>query len=630
MVAILTVVAIVLDYSNLRNTRQDNKLVADVVATAGVQALAPDAIPRPWRGVCSALAYLRANKPDLTLTVTYRDGAANPIAGTPCTSLATQVCEPNMPATWAWIHVVSDAFVGDIRSGYVTPDATFAEDAAAYSGDDGVPAQGGCDQLAVIIDNHDEPLFGGIVGASGYASTSRTVGRVRITMEGEGVPAFLMLERTACDALSEQVGSGELGIVVDAASPTDPGIIHVDSSGSPSAGCDGNNNPGGWAVYSSGTGGPKIVAMPAANGTAGIIAIHALQVGSPPTAYGGSTAAGLSPPPGPARVVSRKPVDEKYNPASAPTISNLHAAAYIDATRSSAPDGTWRTLGCGDNNGTFTEVKIFVGCPGGYSPNNATFSNAQQVIFNGPVAVGNNKSLFMPGARRIVVGGTTSGGLTVAGGGRLGINSASFAADDGATSTACNGREGPAWTQTTELVIFGGRATGGDQGALNVTGRGALCQTFAYLAGQKIAANAVYTPQQTTDGVYDPSCLLAKPCAKVNNNSAHLVVAGLLRWSAPNQLTSQPVSGAVGIEDLALWSETSTLSEVRAGGNLQARGVYFLPNDRVEMRSPASATPQDAQFIARSLQLMQGELRMRPTPRNAVQIPVLGGVGLVR
>ena len=108
------------------------------------------------------------------------------------------------------------------------------------------------------------------------------------------------------------------------------------------------------------------------------------------------------------------------------------------------------------------------------------------------------------------------------------------------------------------------------------------------------------------------------------------IVDGSLQWSAPNQLTVQPTPGSVGFEDLALWGETANLSELKSGGDLRARGVYFLPNDRMEFRSPASATPQDAQFISRSLALLQGTLRMQPTPSNVVQVPLLGGSGLVR
>ena len=91
------------------------------------------------------------------------------------------------------------------------------------------------------------------------------------------------------------------------------------------------------------------------------------------------------------------------------------------------------------------------------------------------------------------------------------------------------------------------------------------------------------------------------------------------------------MAGSVGLEDLALWTETWSTTEMKSGAAvLRAKGVFFLPNSRAEMRAPAAAIPQDAQFIARTLRLLQGSLRMQPTPANAVRIPVLTGLGLVR
>lgn len=84
------------------------------------------------------------------------------------------------------------------------------------------------------------------------------------------------------------------------------------------------------------------------------------------------------------------------------------------------------------------------------------------------------------------------------------------------------------------------------------------------------------------------------------------------------------------MEDLALWTEAASKSEVKSGGVLDVRGVFFLPNSRFETRSPAAVTPRDAQFIAQSAKLLQGTLSMKPTPGNNVQVPVLSSVALVR
>lgn len=626
MLAIMIMVALVIDLSTVRNTHQNNKLTADVATEAGAQALATDGYARPWRGVCAALAYLKTNQPSLSFTVTYKDGAGTAVSGNPCVSLAAQECVASTPTTWAWIQATSGSVVANIKSGYVTPDADFPEDATSYSGDNGVATRGGCDQLAVIVEKTDPALFGRAVGATSFASKSRSVGRVKIQDGKDGVPAFLMLERRACQVLSESVGvGGGSGIIVEPASATEPGIIHVDSNGLGT--CNGTTE-GNYTVYSGGIGSnPGIIAKPA-GATPGILELAALPGN---VAHAVSTASGVSPAGTPGGVSSRKPIDDKYNPSTAPTISNLHATAAVDANRSIAPAGYTTVSTCNNDAAPHAETLIFVNCPGGYSPTNVTFSAATDVIFNGPVFVPNNSKLFMPAATRIVVGGTASRGLEVAGGGLLGINSVTpFADTDAAAGAACTGREGQAWPTTTKLLIFGGNGSGAGEGGLNIGGRAALCQTFVYLAGPK--SNANYARQAITDGSYDPSCLPAKPCANTSNaiTNAHLIVSGLLRWSAPNQLAVQPAPGSVGVEDLALWTETPTKSEVKSGGNLQARGVHFLPNSRLEMRAPSSATPQDAQFISLSLKLFQGTLQMKPTPQNAVVIPVLAGVGLVR
>lgn len=629
MVGLLLMVALVIDMSDVRDTRQHNKLTTDVAAAAGAQSMAPDGTSRPWRGVCAALTYLQANEPSRSFTLSYRDGGGNPVTGSPCSDRISQVCVAGTPTTWAWIRATDGTYVADIKSGYVTPDPDFAEDAGTYAADNGEPSLGGCDQIAVLLTNRTPALFGGVAGVNSYATTARSVARVKVGVEGEGAPAFLMLERRKCGVLSQQVGvGGGSGIIVEPASATEPGVLHLDSSGTDGT-CSGSS-AGAFTLYSSTLGGGPGIRVNPAGSTPGVISLRSLET-MPSRAW--STAAGVSPVPSVGKLISRGVVDQKYNPGSpyAPTLSNTHATAYVDATRSAAPSGYTTVSTCNGHSATVTAALVFVSCPGGYNPTAVTFSAATDVIFNGPVDIRNGSSLFMPAARRVVVGGNSSGGVTVANGGRLGINSISpFADSEAGVSGACTGREGPAWTQTAQLTIFGGS---GSSGALAITGRAALCQTSVYLAGPKQASNATYVRQAITDGSYDVTCTALKPCPKESGNTAtnaHLVVSGYAKWSAPNQLAVQPEVGAAGFEDLALWTETANLTEVKSGGVLDSRGVFFLPNGRTEMRSPASAIPRDAQFIGRSLSLLQGTLSMQPTPSNAVLVPVLQSVGMVR
>lgn len=634
LTALLVIVALVIDLGFVRNTRQSAKATTDAAASAGLQSLAPDATPKPWSGVCAALDYLKANEPDANFQIEYYDGDFDPITGDPCTSTLSQECVPNTPTSWAWIRAIEGDHVVDIRSGYVTPDPAFAEDSASYSDDNGVASRGGCDQLAVISANRDDVYFGGIAGASGFETAIRTVGRVEISSVNEGVPAFLMLERVACGVLSHSVGDGGgEGIIVQAASSTEPGIIHIDSSGS--SGCSSTDTENGYTVYGTTIDGDAGIQVQPAGTIPGILSLRALSTGNDARAWGTTT--GVSPAGTSGGLISRAPVDAKYNPPENPTITNLHAVAQVDANRTTAPTGYTSVETCTNHNPTIEEeeaTSIFINCPGGYSPDGATFTAAQDIIVNGPLHVPNNKRLYFPAARRIVVGGTSTRGLEVSGGGLLGINSdAPFAEDtDAAARSSCAGREGPDWTNTTKLIVFGGSSSGAGQGGLNVGGRAALCQTFVYLAGPK--SITPYEPQQVDDGTIDPTCLPATPCPRDSGNvatDASLIVSGFLRWSAPNQYaTTQPPAGSVGVEDLSLWTETNKTSEVKSGGLLEARGVHFLPNSRAEMRSPAVALPQDAQFIARSLKLFQGTLTMQPTPANNVEFNILTGVQLVR
>lgn len=638
LTVLFIIVALVIDYGFVQNTRQTGKTTTDAAVSAGVNSLAPDAVARPWRGVCEAYRYVQANEPDRTFTVTYLDGNETPVSGSPCSSLLTQQCLAGDPSSWAWLRATDGERVIDIRSGYTLPDPNFPEDAGSYAGDVGAP----CDHLAVIAADVDPAYFGGIVGAVDYDTAIRSVGRIKIGSINTGVPAFLMLDRTDCEVLSQQVGASEGGIIVESSGAGTPGIIHVDSAGTPCIGASGNS-PNAYVVYSSelGTGGsprPGLRVDGATAATKGILSLYALAAGNTTNAW--ATAAGVSADIVSGAVISRTPVDEKYNPPSpgTPTIKNLHEATVTLANAASVPAGYTQVAsggGCNnlDGNITVPTSRAFVNCPGGVTIGaTLTFTNATHVVFNGPVDIGNNRALFMPVATNVVVGGTSARGLTVANGGRLGLNSTSFTNDDASTRAACNAADGPA-SRISTLTVFGGGSSGGTEGAVNIGGRAAICKTAAYLAGPKSVGT--HNAQQVVNGSGHPTCVAATPCPLTGASNvaqnAHLIVSGTVRWTAPNRLTSTtPPAGAVGTEDLALWTEAPQDSQIKSGGVLDAQGVFFLPNSYLLMRSPADFTPRDAQFIARKLKLLQGTLQMRPTAANNVQIPILESTSLVR
>jgi hypothetical protein len=102
-----------------------------------------------------------------------------------------------------------------------------------------------------------------------------------------------------------------------------------------------------------------------------------------------------------------------------------------------------------------------------------------------------------------------------------------------------------------------------------------------------------------------------------------------VEWTAPNQL-STVADAANPFEDLAYWSESSDLSEIKSGGVMRTAGIFFSPNASVAFRSPAIGSPRNAQFVARTLQLLQGTLTMQPVSSDAVRVPLPGGYGLIR
>lgn len=653
LLSILLITALVIDLSFVRNTRQSSKAVADATTAAAMQSMATaDAKFHPWAGACTGLAYLKANEPGSSFIVEYFDGTGTTtVSGSPCTTLLAAQCTPNDPTTWAWIRATDGEKVVDIRAGYLLPDPSFADESSGYTGDVGSPSLGSCDQLATIVADVDDVYFGGVAGAQQYDTAVRTVARALVSSTSKIPPAFLMLERKNCDVLSQQVGSGQ-GIAVEPASSTEPGRIHLDSSGKGS--CTGNA-AGAYTVYSGTLGsspqfaGIRIVGTAANQGQLTLRALDPIN-GSPPNAS--STASGVCTTYLPTTsscslntpliggVIGRGPVDEKYNltPASGPSyMQGRHSQAAIDARRTAAPTSppTWRTITTCNNHNTGVDdalaTHVFVNCPGGYNPDIAGFTAATEIIFNGPVDLQNGDRLLLPSARRVVVGGTSAGGITTAGGSVLAINTSAVPAADDTYRQSCALTDALSPPPTTALTVFGGLDSG-QRGALIISGTAAFCQTSVYLAGPKDAASgpSAYSRLESTDASYDPTCATT-PCplgGALPNSGLRLTSNGRLRWSAPNTTSAQPPVGAVGHEDLALWMESGAGIDIL--GQLDGNGLFFVPNGAAQMQSPSAFVPRDAQFIARSLKLLQGSLLMKPTSGNSVLVDSLGSIGFVR
>ena len=611
MVAILLVVAIVIDLGATRADRRRSQLAADNAAmSAGFTLNGSDP-----EGACeAAFAYL-----ELTLETTA-------FVGDPCSNLAG-VCTDSSAKE---VRRTSGDFSVLIQ--YPVPNDSHLMKKTSTIGATEQPINTtldgvGCRRLGVEVITTHSSLFGGIGGAEDRTSRSHAV--VLETDDPIAVkpPAFLMLERTDCGVLGNSVnGAGNLGIIVEA-DETDPGLIHSDSYATTN--CSGNTS-NAYAIYGSPLSGgdPSIRVLDGPNGDKGTIRGVATNGKVGATYPGGlSVEPTVSP-----DLVSRSAVDEKYNSGTSKAITDAHDDAGDQVSATTSPPGGHAVADC-DGNLTQTAPpsdSLFVDCA--TFDRTTSFSGFDRVVFSDAIELRGDNVLTFAGVETVVVRGALSlpkgkailpdvedlfvgGGVSVTNQSALAVNST--------TESSCAAREGftngsPNWTNTTRFVVFGGAP------AFDSSGTIAMCQTTLYLAGPKARASEDYTIQQLDSG---GTCSTKYPCPKVSGNpitgAQFYFSGGTVNWSAPNQSEEPIVAPALqGLEDLAFWTEGAGTSEIRAGATVLPTGVLFAPNSNYEIRSPATGAPRDAQFIARKLFLFQGTLRMKPDDRNSVNIPV--------
>lgn len=637
MVAIMLIVALVIDFGFVRNTRQSNKSDADVAVTAGLHGLeSADGIPRPWAGVCAAATYALANRSDgASLAPSYADGDGNVITGNPCADPArlNQPCVPPTPATptakttWARMLLTDpDGLQIDIRSGYVTPDPDFPEDAASYVGDDGASIWGGCDQLAVIVTEGDAAYFGGVAGSGGYDTRIRSVGRVTIGSITSEVVALLLLEQTECQTL---VTSGNNTFVhvraTPIGAPTRPGLIHANSNGT--TGCSGSSraiegSSACSAITNCGTAGPSIVAGNVSAAIPGRVGVRAVSAApsfattpSCPDPAAPTSGCTISPAPSDRGLVTRESVDARYLQRA----RNLKATASTETGRSSASataagyavfancnTGTLPVDGAGRTSSAVAgSSRIFIS--GNCSASTVLFdSTITDIVISGSLSVGSGGILEAPSVRRFFV----RNGVGVQG--TLSVNRG--------TSSSCAARTSAAPSAVTAFVVSSGPLDGGAQTDLR------MCSTFLFLADG---------PLPTVNGT-----------APANNTSTGRINLGAqtrLDWTAPNQ-TSLAIPNTDPLyddfEDLALWTEFSGSCSAGSGpgiggqGSVTATGIFFLPNAcpfNIAGGGSGAVINADAQFIVRRMRLSGTvALTMAPNPANAVPTPKFETFSLVR
>ncbi|CAN5580606.1 hypothetical protein BH18ACT8_BH18ACT8_00620 [soil metagenome] len=614
MTVLLVVAALVLDFGQVRYDKQGNKSAADSASAAGVRDLSTgDDATRPWKGICTALSYLTANSTELTgLTGSYQSGSGAPVTGNPCASgspVQNIECSSSDQSTWARYTGTADGgrISVEIKSPYVLPDPAFSED-TALSADTGVAAQGGCDQIAVIVTESETPGFGRLVTTADITTRIRSVARTVVNPQSELPVALVLLERNNCSALTVNSVNTFINIKGNQATP---GSIHADSLGNGS--CTGGAKVlyGKFArhiiAHKAETGGlPGLITTAALSGLPGANPANASDGATNVCAEQGTSCSAASG----RGLIGRAPVDRRY-------LSGVRAAMAAASTEynhaqppaSAASAGyTVVSNGCNNISGNNNATKIFFNCPSGASFDTYTLPNATDVVINGTATIKSNQTLSLPKAQRVYIKGV-AGGTGLSANGSLSLNQG--------TSPTCA-------TRTTapraRLVVGGGSFSSSAQSSFH------LCHTTVLLADSTGATPCPLPTSVSTPGL--------APYTNTCRGTISVGGSGVMDWTAPNLVTGQATATDWSqLEDLALWTETSADNKIGGGGFINVSGVFFLPN--ADPFTLAGQGTQEygvnAQFVSRRLEAAgQGTLNMRPDPFDVITLPGTPLTSLVR
>jgi hypothetical protein len=619
MLALLLIVAIVIDLGYTRSDRRAAQLAADNAASsAGITLADPASDPSDACEV--AIEYL-----EISLEVssfTFEGGETCTKFAGPCDDATIRTLTGS--AGQYEIEIVHPVPNG---SPLMARTGTISAANVPSSAEDGTP----CQRIGVKLTTTGGAFFGGVAGSDDRVSGVHAVAKGNPDPGNSQIPAFLMLERVDCGVLVENNADGIT--VRRSTDGTDPGLIHADSFAT--GDCGGSTK--GYVVYgtANSAGQPSIVLESTNPAPPEEAKVGHIYVVADNGKEGAVYPAGLNvDPEGGSDPISRAVVDAKYNTAPSAAITDMHLAASTALTQTPPADYI-RTNGC--NLPLILPPKLFVNNCNNFSGSHL-FPGVTHIVFERDVSAGNNQALVFTNATEVTIRGklaiaqgsamfpavrelSVGDGVSV-GTGQIGVNSLS--------STACVGGTAP----STKFVVF---ASGQ---AMQLNGLASFCSTTVYLAGPSATSRPTYVEQSLDNGNPHSSCDDDTPCPRSNPvfDNAFLAVGGgaTVNWTAPNAYPGQlPANTLQGLEDLAFWSEGGSTAPNKAfslasGGQLNVRGVLFTPNGNWQMSSPTNATPRDSQYIARRLWLNQGNMTMQPSEGNAVSIPTPGTSNLIR
>ena len=642
-VALLVSAALVLDLGMVRLDRQQLKSAADDAVAAGLRA-ADDGTGEVHdsAAVCGAYQYLKANLPAL--------------AGLPdgtCASVdATMTCTPGDPATAAAYHGTTSSgnkqYEVWIKMPYSLTDASmggpFAEESApTLAADAGDPAQQGCDQIAVVVEQWSPPGLGKLVHAGDLDTRVRSVARVKV-QDGDLAPTLLLLERHSCSVLTVGSGGSPSQIhVFKGYSGTAPATIHSDSDAT-GAGCGSGSNQqlfqgkqaDGLVAYGGSGGSPGLITSVATNNgvSTSVVADSTANV------YGTTATVDTSPgTPSPVsgrKLVTRSVVDERYLGGVTNMAINARPVWLTDHT--TAPGFTQR-VACSPDMTTLAGMaptsSVYVDCPGNSGISLSGTIGAGTIYFHGFISGGN---LRMPNATKIYIDDTNDSNAKI-NSSALNLTASGSGFCVGASASCSNLTTDPCTTgqtsaKTTLLIRRGALTSTG--GLLR------LCNTTVLMESGQVGSGTPSDPGAclpTTQGTPPTST----PCTGTSTTAgtSYVSLGGSTDWTAPNAYASwtgvpQATRRAAwaGGEDLALWTETygsGATYKMAGGGDLHVNGVFMLPNASPFTISGSGAQDMsESQFIVSKFAVDGGATLTMRADSFAVPLPTLADFRRVR
>jgi len=633
---ILVAAGLVLDFGIIRLDRQANKLVADDAVMAGLRAAdGGSADMFTQRGVCAALAFLKANKPELSA-----------LPDTSCNgnwAASQRICDQANPngANSATNYLQSTTANGvsytvQIKAPYQVSEGNFPEESLATLAND--PSQmNGCDQLAVIITETRTPGLGRII-TDHISTRTRSVGRVSVG-PGHRPPALLLLERTHCSVLVVgAAGSGTASSIRVNASGDTPGTIHSDSAATESDCGSGSNQQvfqgkqaNGIVAGASSVASGWITSVAAFNHKDDATPFDPIAYDSLQNVHALSPTGALLPPDG-MPMVTRGPVDDRYADGVRTALKN--AKDYIWGLNPNNPGSPWTRVTCNPGLASLAALtasdSLYVDCPGNSgivlgSGTTPAVIGAGRIVFNGFIKGG---AISMPNATSVYITNTASNGSQVNADGVALSGSDAFCMQ----AVSCDAATASSYmcplsasVGSAKLYILKGsfKQTGG---LLR------LCHTTILLLGGQDDGCV-----PSTNG----TAPTLTPCNGAAGSGQLLVNGGIQDWTSPNAFAASipdadQASAWGNGEDLALWAEsaatTSDKYSMGGGGFMNVVGIFMTPNAvPFQLNGGSSQGLINAQFIASTFAIGgNSNLTMTVDPDNTVTIPALDKFVLVR